>query len=731
MKAKRTNNGGFYPIIDSLGINETFVYYSTLLGASKIPIARETGEAARRYLYKKNILNPSSDGKDSPVIDHALKMLAQARDNERAKEMRYLEALQKMFPEEPFLKKESPDYYQLILFFNQALKNNDLLRNHLKAEAKRWTEYMNDYEKIEQAKRDWKNSTLDKNSKEFKDIAAEYHKIRRASVGTSTLRKVGNFEQDLMKRWKKNSSALANIVEDVVVKRFGSSLFKQDGNSIKLDNIRTNLLIKEISTRVYEQIILSDQWTLQKTASQKRNYIQKNFDILVEKMFPNKNDDDILKMLEKNAIENSHINSIIQTYKQNGIYSTKANDILQKLQQNVNETKKLKTQARKLSKRAYELSTNKKANIRSKEFKKWEELNQEYSEENIYKDLAIMTNISVQAYYTSEDRALAELAEKSIGGYAFTQGASHNTKTDVEAGMLTIKIEPKFGEISSALEEKQAKMLEATEQKLRSLRVGASSEDYTENYMKFQAIREIQLNYIAEMQQLLDEEKIKLNQALEFFNIHTSVKDQAGNLYDETGAGFTGGSVGKEDSVLSFLENLFNLYRHSGTTLKETDLTWLRLAALNSGSGLIGSRNKNSLEAYFSMFVSYLMFDDAYNIVEDAFTANSIKSPSKDIHLYVFNAMYVPLSYLLDKSHKELSKLSTQLKTYEARGNEGAARATLQTYSASGNPGNSKTAWYAEANAAEQATKIKVVLMSGFLELLQGMQKAMDNIPTI
>ena len=76
MKAKRTNNGGFYPIIDSLGINETFVYYSTLLGASKIPIARETGEAARRYLYKKNILNPSSDGKDSPVIDHALKMLA-------------------------------------------------------------------------------------------------------------------------------------------------------------------------------------------------------------------------------------------------------------------------------------------------------------------------------------------------------------------------------------------------------------------------------------------------------------------------------------------------------------------------------------------------------------------------------------------------------------------------------------------------------------------------------
>ena len=53
------------------------------------------------------------------------------------------------------------------------------------------------------------------------------------------------------------------------------------------------------------------------------------------------------------------------------------------------------------------------------------------------------------------------------------------------------------------------------------------------------------------------------------------------------------------------------LYTRSGSNLSKADLAWLKVATLNAGQGLIGSRNKQALEGYFAMFVDYLMFDDA------------------------------------------------------------------------------------------------------------------------
>ena len=88
----------------------------------------------------------------------------------------------------------------------------------------------------------------------------------------------------------------------------------------------------------------------------------------------------------------------------------------------------------------------------------------------------------------------------------------------------------------------------------------------------------------------------------------------------DKGSGFTGGAVGRDDSALSFIDNINKLYQHSGYDLGTADLAWLKNATLNAGKGLIGSRNKNALEGYFSMFVNFLMFDDAYNIVEDSFS---------------------------------------------------------------------------------------------------------------
>jgi hypothetical protein len=45
--------------------------------------------------------------------------------------------------------------------------------------------------------------------------------------------------------------------------------------------------------------------------------------------------------------------------------------------------------------------------------------------------------------------------------------------------------------------------------------------------------------------------------------------------------------------------------------MSKQNIEWLRFALLNSGLGLIGYSNRSSLENYFSMFASFLMFDDA------------------------------------------------------------------------------------------------------------------------
>ena len=95
--------------------------------------------------------------------------------------------------------------------------------------------------------------------------------------------------------------------------------------------------------------------------------------------------------------------------------------------------------------------------------------------------------------------------------------------------------------------------------------------------------REEQIKILLELEELLKLQEIDIAEALTYFNVHTSVKDQTGNLYLDKGSGFTGGALGKGDSALSFIDNIKNIYAHSGNNLSMTDLAWLKLAVLNAG----------------------------------------------------------------------------------------------------------------------------------------------------
>lgn len=59
---------------------------------------------------------------------------------------------------------------------------------------------------------------------------------------------------------------------------------------------------------------------------------------------------------------------------------------------------------------------------------------------------------------------------------------------------------------------------------------------------------------------------------------------------------------------------------------------------------------------------------------------------------------------------------------YERNLNTGTSRVTLSTYNVSGNPGYTEEAWYREAERARKATKVKAILMTGFLDLLNQLE---------
>jgi len=133
-----------------------------------------------------------------------------------------------------------------------------------------------------------------------------------------------------------------------------------------------------------------------------------------------------------------------------------------------------------------------------------------------------------------------------------------------------------------------------------------------------------------------------------------------------------------------------------GITIADTD--WLILALINCGQGMIGYKNKSSLEDYLSAFVGLLMFSDAALIAEDVkkFAEDQyISNNIQDIHLYILNNMYVPNSYILSKTYEHLAYVYGEMDADLSRGH--GTSLTLTTF----NNGKTSGYTYEELNMAD------------------------------
>lgn len=91
----------------------------------------------------------------------------------------------------------------------------------------------------------------------------------------------------------------------------------------------------------------------------------------------------------------------------------------------------------------------------------------------------------------------------------------------------------------------------------------------------------------------------------------------------ERGIGFSGGAMGKDNNGFSVIDNILAMGKKAHVLDAQDDAEWLKFALINSGLGLLGFKNRSSLENYFSLFASYLMFDDAQLMVSQAFAESA------------------------------------------------------------------------------------------------------------
>ena len=723
--AIRTSNDAFYPELEDLQVGQQFVFYGTLLGAKENfnPYAWKTGRMAREYLYKQNIFNPKTNTEPSFVIQQAMDMLEKSWRLEERKERNYIKYLSQKMPDNPFLKKSNVDFMDLILELNRQQKGAERAQQYIDYERKRWADYRENFEKIEAAKEGFINTRhLDKDDQRKKDAAGEYHSLRSAHVGQSIQRKVGMIDTQFFSSFSKNKNTIVNILKEVIMNEFGSDIFIYKSDGLQIDQLKTVKLINILVKMIYEQLIITSAWKGERSSTKKRDIATK----VAKTVFGDQTSKKaLIQSLMNTSIENTGIDELRQK-----LTAKEQQSLAERAKKNDSKIKPLIQQLKKL----YKEETGK-TKVYDKAFSKWMQSKgySENYEDQLLQELTLIEDIKVDIWFESERKGMEEMLAQNL--QAALNGNTHNLKSDIEAGKLVIEISVDTDKMnkkaSKKIQEYEQQLWKTQQSFIQQMSIGADKDSYEQNYKKFVLAREEQMRLLDELEQSLRQQQIDIAEALTYFNVHTSVKDQTGNLYLDKGSGFTGGSIGRNDSALSFIDNINMLYTRSGSNLSKADLAWLKVATLNAGQGLIGSRNKQALEGYFAMFVDYLMFDDAQNIVADAFSDYSKTLDDtinvQDIHLYIFNGVYVPLSYVLRSIWQAMKAFAKDMHRYERNLNTGTSRVTLSTYNVSGNPGYTEEAWYREAERARKATKVKAILMTGFLDLLNQLEQKLQN----
>lgn len=311
---------------------------------------------------------------------------------------------------------------------------------------------------------------------------------------------------------------------------------------------------------------------------------------------------------------------------------------------------------------------------------------------------------------------------KMLGTGAITtiNTGSLNAKPDNIIGYITgdlSALDPFNGKNTGILEriERINKLIE--DNMLKKQDGGLSSKNNAEYYrMRNQMWHKLKDQLKTELEQL----KKDCNFFSSCFLIEDSTKNYL-SLYsrsegDEIMSGPHGGSLGP--NLTEQLAKIDQLTQAGKISM--IDSAWLTAAIINSGSGMIASKQKKSLEDYLSMFAAILLFDSQLSIAEDA-VENMTKELSGggvfNIHLFSVNNGYYPLSYVLKLTYDSLI-----IGLEQARSEVQSQGVKVEIYGYINKPlGMGKEAWTLTAQAAVASTKIKMSFMIKLMNVIQNL----------
>ena len=669
-----------------------YVYFSSLDAPGASPWHKTIASHAYEMLYDvKQDIQQNNSLKIPNNITYALDFLKNAAQYERTKELQFFQNFNQQFPEAKeffnidLSNPSEKDYISFITNINITLKGLNVFKKRLNTEIKRISR-VKSYRKTG----DKFSLSYNKNDIEKRVNQANIDKLTFFKRGGTSGAKKGSMlggEQNFIELFERKTSS--SRLASTIIQEYGPQLFEYSKNKVALSPKQITALLKVLTDEAYAMLISEYELLSNNTIINARETILgKNSDF--EQFF-------------KDLMDSPDLTNIL-------------NDIAQQynLQDNNDDIK---------------IDSDKIKNIKTDLLYQYEKIKSELPEQmtqqewlksigasnEMLKDMyRSIINVSAQAYYTGEDLNLIELARNKI--YSALGGRSNPTD-DIYAGKLIIS--PDISINTNILESELATLGRNAYKNIKGL------DDLQIFFKNAEILRESR----EEQKQKLEIAQNKISNGqkageflLSHVNIHTTIKGYTGveGTSFITEGGFKGASLG---SNLNLQLNILNQLADSGG-FSLGDLQYLQFAMINAGSQMLGNFLKSSLEDYFSIFVGFLMFNDAELMFEDV--SQWIKSQTissvNDIHLYELNGVTIPSSYLLENTYQSLIKIGNDINS-KVKTNTTGVKAALSTY----NKGPINNDWETTATTAYNQTHLEIHFLAGFLDILNQISAAMPG----
>lgn len=683
-------------ILDNISLGSRYVFFESLKnhpGINRKIYDQASAELGKINSNFRDTLNNSS----STRMAASLKFLMSSASYERSKEVNFFQKFLQMYPEvnknfDLQISKDM-DYVEFIAKINSIIKGVNNFKNELNTEINRIN------------KRNQK-SVQNKNSKQLKtQIKQDEEEYKKDLLNNNQISNASTFflKLDGQKTFDSiiHDQGIQSDITNLIIENYGGNILIQAGDHLKIDSLTFSPLIKILSDMAYKLLITkySTQENIKKNNRIEETITSNEFKEIVQNLLEAPNlSEALLSIASQHNISEATIKKLQAT-----------EDDIQTL------TNKLRYSYEKLEHPTISFD------------KYLEQYNTQINIEDIVR--SILT-VRAQGYYTGEDLSLTELLTAHIGGIL---GGKSNPTDDIQAGKLIINYDittDKSG-INSIIREQEKQLLNVQNEYFKKIKRTTTLNSFTENTEQLRKARTQQQEILNQLKSDLKNSSEGLEYLVQHINFHTTIKgyESAGSASFKRYGGFEGASFGSNlNNQLQILSEATNQIAESGGISQE-DIGWLHFAMINAGDQMIGRSNKKSLEDYFSIFVGFFMFNDAQMAVEDAFNYINDKIENddvQDIHLYQLNGVFIPSSYLLQKTFESLLPILDNVEN-KAESGQGV-QAILHTYNGGPLKGYYGQNWAATEAAAEAATYLEMKFLSGFLDLLNSIQEKMANL---